>query len=81
MRPRSANRLTQRGSAMCLAKVAHGTRGPHTSSRVGPTRHCSPTSAASTSIPVVVRFSPNIPSARSRPSSAPHQSISSRATA
>ena len=81
MRPRSVNRFTQRGSAMCLAKVAHGTRGPHTSSRVSPTRHCSPTSAASTSRPLVVRFSPNIPSASSRSSSAPHQSSSSRATA
>ena len=51
MRPRSVNRRTQPRSPIQAANVAHGMRGPVTSSSADPTRQRSPTTAPSTSTP------------------------------
>src|SRR6476619_201278 len=62
--------LSQPGMPIQPRNVEQGTRGEVTSSTSSsPIVHRSPLSAPLTSIPIVVRFSPNDPDVRVRPSS------------
>ena len=76
-----ANALTIFRSPNRMPSFEHGWRGWQTSNSTVPTRQRSPISAPVTSTPSSVRFSPNIPSATSTPSTSSHQSESSRAYA
>ncbi len=59
-------------SSMRAASVAQGMRGDVTSSVTSPATSRSPTDSAALSSPSIVRFSPNVPGASGRPSSASH---------
>src|SRR3954471_8807243 len=69
------------GSSMRLASFQHGMRGAVASSTTVPIRQRSPISAPFTSIPRVVRFSPQLPGPSGRLSSDAHHSVSSPAWA
>lgn len=63
----SVKSLIRVGRSQKPANTRHGIRGSETSKITEPICHRSPISAALTSIPVVVKFSPKEPLLRARP--------------
>src|SRR5207249_4456383 len=76
-RSASVKRRMKSISSIRTPSRQQGTRGSATSSSVVPTSQRSPTSAPFTSIPSVVRFSPNCATGNDRPSSLSHHRKSS----
>ena len=59
---------------MRMPSLPQGVRGWLTSKVAEPIDQRSPTTASLTAMPAMVRFSPNVPGSRGRPSSLLHQS-------